>query len=297
MSGATATAPTRFDVVGYLAILVTVVSWASSFAAIRVGLASLGPAELASARYVAAAIPAGLYLLVQRPPLPARGDFLRLLAVGLLFIASYSVLLNTGERTVPAGPASFIIQVNPVVVALIAIPLLGERFGLFGWIGTAISFAGVGLIAIGSGDSLGLNFGALLILAAAVCTSVSTILQKPLLARMPPLVVTAWILTIGAAPLLFFLPRALQQLSVAPASVSVAIIYLALVPTVIGYLTWAIALKRFAAGRASNFLYCVAPTATIIGIVWLGEVPTVLSLLGGAMAISGVLVVNLLRKR
>lgn len=282
---------------GLIAILVTIVTWASAFAAIRVGLMHLTPVELAAARYLTAAVPAGLYLLIRRPPVPAPRDLLRLVIIGPLFIAAYSVLLNTGEMTVPAGPASFIIQVNPVIVALIALPLLGERFGLFGWIGTAIAFSGVGLIALGSGGGAGLDPGALLILAAALCTSVSTIMQKPLLARIPAIVVTAWILLLGALPLLPALPDTIDALSRAPADVVAAIIYLAIFPTVIGYLTWSIALRAFPAARASNFLYLIAPTATLIGFIWLGEIPSPIALFGGAMAIGGVLLVNLKGRR
>ncbi|WP_201400213.1 DMT family transporter [Kaistia sp. 32K] len=285
------------DWVGLAAIATTIVGWASAFAAIRVGLTALTPVELAAARYLSAAVPAGLYLLIARPPLPSRRDFVRLVVIGVLFISAYAVLLNTGEQTIAAGPAAFIIQINPILVALIAMPLLGERFGPGGWIGTLVSFLGVGFIAYGSGDGLGLNVGALLILGAAVCTSISTILQKPLLGRMPALAVTAWVLLLGSLPLTLAIPETIAALKVAPPLVVGSIAYLVVLPTVIGYLTWAIALKRFPAAQASNFLYCIPPTATLIGFLWLGEVPSVVGLLGGAMSIGGVLIVNLTRRR
>ncbi|MCX5497016.1 DMT family transporter [Kaistia dalseonensis] len=297
MSEIAAEKPSGAAVGGFVAIAITIVTWASAFAAIRVGLRYLSPVELAAARYLSAAVPAGLYLLIARPPLPSLRDFIRLVIIAVTFISAYAVLLNTGEMTIPAGPASFIIQINPVMVALVAMPLLGERFGLYGWLGTLISFLGVGLIAYGSGDGFSLNVGALLILGAALCTSVSTIMQKPLLGRMPALAVTAWILLLGPLPLLPAVPETISALSLAPSSVILSIAYLALIPTVIGYLTWAVALKQFPAGRASNFLYCIAPTATIIGYFWLGEIPTILGLVGGAMAIGGVLIVNLARRR
>jgi drug/metabolite transporter (DMT)-like permease len=70
------------------------------------------------------------------------------------------------------------------------------------------------------------------------------------------------------------------------------VIYLGLVPSLVAYGTWAIALSRLPASRASNFMYCVPPVATLLGFLWLGEVPTMLGAVGGAMALVGVAVVN-----
>ncbi|MGK9050646.1 DMT family transporter [Neorhizobium petrolearium] len=286
-----------FDAIAFLAILVTIVFWASSFVVIRICLGPLTPVELAAARYVGAALIAAVYLAAVRPALPARRDLLRLTVAGVLFIAAYAVLLNMGERTVAAGPASFIINTMPVFTALIATFALGEKFGRWGWVGTAISFAGVALIAASSDEGFDLDPNAVLILGAALCSAIASVLQKPILGRMPALAVTAWLLLIGAIPLLPAVPTTVQALADAPAEVNWGVAYLVLFPTAIGYVTWAIALKRLSAARAANFLYGVPPTATLIGFVWLGEVPTPIGAIGGVMAILGVLVVNLMRKR
>lgn len=286
----------NFDLVAFAAILVTILFWASSFVVIRICLGPLTPIELATARYVAAGLIALVYLVVKRP-MPTARDFIRLSIAGVLFIAVYAVLLNTGEQTVSAGPASFIINTMPVFTALIATFALGERFGRWGWVGTAISFGGVALIAASSEGGFKLDPNAILILGAAVCAAIASVLQKPLLGRFPALAVTAWILLIGCVPLLPAVPSTLQALAAAPAEVNWGVLYLVIFPTAIGYVTWAIALKRLAAARAANFLYGVPPTATLIGFLWLGETPTTSGAIGGIMAILGVLLVNLMRKR
>src|SRR3954466_14195743 len=116
------------DGVTTAAIVVTILAWASAFPAIRAGLAAFGPAELGALRFAVAAVPAAIFLLATRPRLPTWSEAWRIAFGGIVFVAFYTTLLNFGEVSVSAGAASFIINVSPIMVALLATLTLGERF-------------------------------------------------------------------------------------------------------------------------------------------------------------------------
>lgn len=299
MTTASPAAPVRaasaIDPLLLFTIPFTVVAWASSFPAIRAGLTGFGALEMAALRFAIAGIPAALFLIVMRVGLPERADIWRFLTGGIVFIALYAILLNLGQRVVPAGAASFIINTNPIMTAALAMLILRERFSLTAWLGTALAFAGIGVIALGNGLDLNIGVSVLLILGAAFCNAITTVVQKPLFARHKPLTVAAWNMALGGLALTPFLPGALAQLPQAPAQAIWSVLWLAIVSSIVAYGTWAITLSRLPAARAANFQYCVPPTAMLISFLWLGEMPTALGFLGGVMALAGVVIVNLKR--
>src|SRR5262249_7256204 len=131
--------PSRtFEPATAAAIVVTIIAWASAFPAIRAGLAAFGPVELGAARLAIAPVPAAASLIVTRLALPRWSEAWRFFVGGLFFVALYTTLLNLGEQTVSAGPASFIINVNPIITAVFAMMVLGERFSRRAWSGTAL---------------------------------------------------------------------------------------------------------------------------------------------------------------
>ena len=274
------------------AALVTVALWASAFPFIRVGLRGFAPIPLAALRFAVAAALVVLWLLVARPRLPSLRDLLRLAACAAIGIAAYNILLNSGQRSVSAAAASFIVNTVPVLTAVLAIALLGERFGLRSWLGTAVSFGGIALIASGQPGGLSLGAGAVLVFAAALCQAVFFILQRPLVTRYGGEVCGACVIVLGGLCLAPWLPEALAEAQRAPVEAVAAVVYLGLFPAAIGYASWGVAQAHFGASRAANFLYLVPPFATILALLITAEIPSTTTLAGGVLAVAGVIVVN-----
>jgi drug/metabolite transporter (DMT)-like permease len=286
----------------WMAIAVTLLLWASAFAGIRAGMRltpaglpgpdGYGPGEVALLRFGTASLALALYALITRMRLPDRRDYGRIAIAGLTGITIYHVALNFGEMTVQAGAASLLIAAGPVFTALMSSAVLGERLTVLGWLGIAVAFVGVGVISMSQGGGLTFDPGALLILLAAVSTSVFFIVSKKPLTHYTALEFTSYSIWAGTIPLLVFAPGLVQQFPSAAPSATIAIIYLGIFPAAIAYVLWNYALARMPASILSSFLYLAPVLAMGIAWVWLGELPTVLTIVGGAVAIVGVVIVQ-----
>jgi drug/metabolite transporter (DMT)-like permease len=152
-----------------------------------------------------------------------------------------------------------------------------------------LSLAGVVLIGVAtSRHGVGSAAGVLLCLGAAAAYAVAVVLQKPLLERSSGLVVTFLACAVATVALLPFTPKLVSDADAAPASAIAWTVYLGLVPTAIGFVTWAYALARTSAGRMGAFTYLVPPVAVLLGWLVLSEAPPALALGGGILCLFGV---------
>jgi drug/metabolite transporter (DMT)-like permease len=271
------------------AALVTVALWASAFVGIRAAGEDLSPGALSLGRLLVAAAALGAFVASRREPLPPRGDLGRLLACGLLWLGAYNVLLNAAEQRIDAGTASMLVNIGPVLIALLAGVLLHEGFPRSLVLGCAIALAGVVVIGLATSEqSVDAGWGAALCVAAAAAYAGGVVAQKPLLRHNSALLVTFLACCIGAAACLPFAVQLAGEVGHAPASSLAWTVYLGIVPTAIGFTTWAYALKRTSAGKLGATTYLVPPLAVLMGWAFLGETPPALALAGGALCLAGV---------
>lgn len=273
-----------------IAVIVTVVLWASAFIGIRYAAPYLSPGPLALLRLAVGTGALGAIAAVRRDPLPRGRDWWPIIVIGVLWFGVYNLSLNWGEQLIDAGTASMVVNISPILIAVLATIALKEGFSRSLGIGLAVAFAGsvvVGFAASG-GRSTDPVLGVALCLLAAVVYATAVVVQKPVLKRVSAIQATFLACAIGFVCTLPFGPLLGRELADTPPSVVWAVVYLGLFPTAIAFTTWAYALRSIPAGRLGVTTYAVPVLVILMSWVLLAELPTLGAVIGGLMCLAGV---------
>jgi drug/metabolite transporter (DMT)-like permease len=290
-----ATVSRRPDGPALAALSLALLVWASSFPATRIALAAYAPGQLALARYGLATLALIVYCFLARAPLPRRTDLPALALTGLLCGTFYQLGFNYGMRTVGSGPAAVLVDTVPIFAALFGYFFLRERLGVRAVGGIALGFIGSMLIASGEAGAAGfaLESGTGYLLLASLAFSLGSVVQKPLLVRLPAIPVTAYYFVAATLGLAGFVPGLPVSIAAAPASANWALLYLALFPGALSFALWSYALARVPLTQVASSLYLVPVFAFPIAWIWMGEVPGMVSLGGCGITLLGVLLVQM----
>lgn len=280
------------DVRAVAAALATVLLWASAFVGIRSAGRAFSPGALSLGRLLVACVALAAIGLSRGERLPTRAQLrtagLPLLLAGLLWFGAYNLALNAGERRVDAGTAAMLVNIGPVLIAILAGRLLGEGFPRSLFLGCGIAFAGVVVIALATANRAATTTGVLLCIAAAIAYAGGAVAQKVVLRTLTGTQTIFLCCVIGGIACLPFAPSLVDQLGSAPGGSVGWLVYLGAAPTALGFSTWAYALRRTDAGRLAATTYLVPPLSILLGWLWLGESPARLAYLGGALCLAGV---------
>jgi drug/metabolite transporter (DMT)-like permease len=221
-------------------------------------------------------------LRVERRDLPVVA-----LAIVLLFGNQVSFVFALDLST--ATTVALLFGTLPIFTALIArafgIEQLAPRF----WIAAALSFSGVVLVTVGSGESISGNiWGDLLAVAGAATWAGYSVALAPLMRRYSPFRLSAIFLLAAALLVVAGAPQLGDQSFDLPASVWLTFVYAVIGPLVITNLLWFTAIDWVGPSRASLFANLQPFLAAVIALLLLHESLTRLQLAGGLLIAAGI---------
>jgi len=272
-----------------IAIIVTVVAWASAFVVIRGTAPYFTGGAVALGRLAVGTVILGIVVLIQRRWVwPTVREWVYIAIFGVAWFGAYNVSLNIAEHTLDAGTTAMLVNIGPILIALGAGIFLREGIPRWLAIGATVAFVGAILIGIASGASFSGGFGILWCLLAALTYATGVLFQKPALRRLPNAQVTWLGCLIGMIVCLPFTGQLVSGLQAAPTLGWLGILYLGAIPTSLAFSTWAYALYRVPAGQLGISTYIVPPLAIILGLAVFGVVPPILAIAGGLVCLIGV---------
>ncbi len=275
----------------YFWLLLSILSWGSSFVAVKIGLNELNPFELASYRFMVASLTLIPIALVSNFKLPIWSDFKLILALTIFGVYAYHLILNFATLNFSPNSISFVSNASPIFTTLFAIIFLKEKVTPLNCIGLIVSLFGV-YIVTNSGVTVSMSFDSLILILIPILWGIFFVLQKPLLNRLRPIEIMSYSIWIGT--ILFFLTSTsfLDKLDRISTTTHIAVIYLGIFPTAIAYLSWSIVLSKITVSRASSFSYLVPFVTIVVSLLLIHERPTIILIVGGGLVLLGVYLVN-----
>jgi len=282
--------PSSVDVM----LVSTVVIWAFNITVTKYVLThGFRPLAYASVRYGAAAVLfAAVTLALERTLAVGGRRSLALMAGAVVFLYLNQVTFVYSLKLTTATTVALILGVTPIFTALLSSAIGLERLTRRFWVASLVTFAGVGLVALGGGDSLSADLaGNALSLAVAASWAGYSVAIAPLMRTYSPYRISAVVLLAMWVPLSL---TSVGQLGAQDYADLDGLVWLALAFAVVGPLVltnvlWFKSIDRVGPARASLFANLQPFAAALFAWALLSESVTALQGVGGAVILGGIL--------
>ena len=272
--------------------MATILFWSLAYVLTRLSLQHFTAFPLGFLRYLAASAALIVVLVIKKTALPAKADWKWFALGGAIGFFLYMLAFNKGCETVTAATGSVVLATVPVLTALLARFIHGERLMPYQWAAMAVEFLGVALLTLMDGV-FSVNAGLLYLLGAVVLLSAYNLLQRRLTRTYSGLQASAYSVLAGTAMLAIFAPQATGEALTATPLQLVCVAALGVFSSAVAYVAWANAFARAEkASQVSNYMFVTPLLATLLGFLMMNEVPDRGTILGGSVILVGMLLFN-----
>jgi drug/metabolite transporter (DMT)-like permease len=256
--------------------------------------------QVAFCRVALAFLTLGFIVVLRNSPaallVQLRGRWLGILALSLVSFAASSAIAMVALGLLPASINGLLNNTHPLWVSIGTAAFFAPRRPVLLLAGTAVAFAGVGLVLFPDlsfselGGPSALNpLGVALSLLGSVMIAGSTVLGRQVMRKGDPIAISA--LASGAAvPFLLALVQmngGFAPIVAAPLTVKLLLLYVGVGCTAINFTLWFFGLQRLPAAQASAFQFLIPPIGVALSSIALGEVITAGVIVGGGLILCG----------
>lgn len=284
----------------YFLMVLGTIFWAGAFIAGKISVNEFPPFSLAFFRFLIASfvIYGVMYKYETKDYTLRKKDLPIYVSLGLIGMFGYHVLFFISLKYTSAVNASMIAATNPLMTTVLASFLIKERLGIKKILSILLSLSGVMLVITGGSieviQSFGYNIGDLIMIIAVLCWAVYSVMVKRVVDNYSPLILTTYsfiVCTIALVPFVIY-EKPLTYMRNTSLVGWVAVIYMAIFPSVIGYLIQQVSIKSIGASRTSIFINLVPVFSIILSTIFLNESITSIKVVGALLIIAGVYSIN-----
>lgn len=274
-------------------------TWASSFIALKSAIGPLGPMSVVFGRMVVASL-CFVYFIKSFTKLHfTKKDIKYILLMTAFEPCLYFIFEAKAMQYTTASQAGMITSMMPLMTAIAASLTLKEYLSKRVLVGSFIAVLGaiwLSLSAQSSENAINPLLGNTLEFFAMICGTWYAISIRYLSQKFSPLFLTAIQAFVGA---LFFFPLAIWEYNTLEMHVTLNtllwILYLGVVVTIGGYGMFNLALSRIEASRASIFVNLIPVFTVFLAYMFLGEVLKPEELMASGVILGGVIISQLPR--
>jgi drug/metabolite transporter (DMT)-like permease len=277
----------------YLYLAIVVASWAANWPLMKLALQDAPPLSFVLLRLVGTiAVMAPALMVLRAPLLPVPGERLGLVVVGQLQIAGFLICSIIGLAIVPPGRAIVLAYTMPLWAIPIEWALGMERLGRLQLAGAAVGFAGLVLFmnpGLVDWDDWLAAAGNALLLLAAICWALGSILYRRRVWRSTFWAQTFWQLAVSAAVIAAIaLPVALYETVNWSAGLVAILAYNWIVTTALGYFLWNKVLAVMPAGVAGQVVALTPVGGFLLSAAVFGGAVTADVVISIALIVAGI---------
>lgn len=267
----------------HLYAFLTVLLWATAYIGSKVASGSFTPGAMGFLRSLSAATVLAGVILVRRLPPPRMRDWPTFCLSALCGIALYLILFNKGFATIGATTSCVIVAASPVISAVLAAIVFGEKLPLSGWTAIGMAFCGILVMALWEG-TMNINVGVVWTAIASFIFAVYNLLQRKLSLSHNSPTVTAYTFIAGTLLLSPFLGDALREVPAAPEAHTLILVLLGVFPSAIAYLLWVKAMSLTSkTSYVTNYMFLTPFLSLLLELAVLRQWPDAGALLGGVI--------------